>query len=167
MIESLLEHIKTLKNWEDYDFDMSLSEELPIPKEILEKTIEKNSIILERYLRYPLTKEMKKSIMIHICAAFVRNFEYLNLLEVLIVCPGSMATGKYLEAQIKNYFDFKVVDVIPSKDVEGFLKRNKIDFVISTVNVKTESVPCVKVQAQLTMNDINEIQNIAFLLGRK
>lgn len=105
--------------------------------------------------------------MIHICAAFVRNFEYLNLLEVLIVCPGSMATGKYLEAQIKNYFDFKVVDVIPSKDVEGFLKRNKIDFVISTVNVKTESVPCVKVQAQLTMNDINEIQNIAFLLGRK
>ncbi|WP_278566379.1 BglG family transcription antiterminator [Anaerostipes caccae] len=167
LIESLLEHIKTLKNWEDYDFDMSLSEELPIPKEILEKTIEKNSIILERYLRYPLTKEMKKSIMIHICAAFVRNFEYLNLLEVLIVCPGSMATGKYLEAQIKNYFDFKVVDVILSKDVEGFLKRNKIDFVISTVNVKTESVPCVKVQAQLTMNDINEIQNIAFLLGRK
>lgn len=167
LIESLLEHIKTLKNWEDYDFDMSLSEELPIPKEILEKTIEKNSIILERYLRYPLTKEMKKSIMIHICAAFVRNFEYLNLLEVLIVCPGSMATGKYLEAQIKNYFDFKVVDVIPSKDVEGFLKRNKIDFVISTVNVKTESVPCVKVQAQLTMNDINGIQNIAFLLGRK
>lgn len=167
LIESLLEHIKTLKNWEDYDFDMSLSEELPIPKEILEKTIEKNSIILERYLRYPLTKEMKKSIMIHICAAFVRNFEYLNLLEVLIVCPGSMATGKYMEAQIKNYFDFKVVDVIPSKDVEGFLKRNKIDFVISTVNVKTESVPCVKVQAQLTMNDINEIQNIAFLLGRK
>lgn len=167
LIESLLEHIKTLKNWEDYDFDMSLSEELPIPKEILEKTIEKNSIILERYLRYPLTKEMKKSIMIHICAAFVRNFEYLNLLEVLIVCPGSMATGKYLEAQIKNYFDFKVVAVIPSKDVEGFLKRNKIDFVISTVNVKTESVPCVKVQAQLTMNDINEIQNIAFLLGRK
>ena len=42
LIESLLEHIKTLKNWEDYDFDMSLSEELPIPKEILEKTIEKN-----------------------------------------------------------------------------------------------------------------------------
>ena len=117
LIESLLEHIKTLKNWEDYDFDMSLSEELPIPKEILEKTIEKNSIILERYLRYPLTKEMKKSIMIHICAAFVRNFEYLNLLEVLIVCPGSMATGKYLEAQIKNYFDFKVVDVIPSKSI--------------------------------------------------
>ena len=145
LIESLLEHIRTLKNWEDYDFEMPLSDELPIPKEILEKTIEKNSIILERYLGYPLTKEMKESIMIHICAAFVRNLEYLNLLEVLIVCPGSMATGKYLEAQVKNYFDF----------------------VIPTVNVRSESVPCVKVQAQLTMNDINAIQNIAFLLGRK
>lgn len=167
LIESLLEHIRTLKNWEDYDFEMPLSDELPIPKEILEKTIEKNSIILERYLGYPLTKEMKESIMIHICAAFVRNLEYLNLLEVLIVCPGSMATGKYLEAQVKNYFDFRVAAVIPSRDVEEFLKSNKIDFVISTVNVRSESVPCVKVQAQLTMNDINEIQNIAFLLGRK
>lgn len=167
LIESLLEHIRTLKNWEDYDFEMPLSDELPIPKEILEKTIEKNSIILERYLGYPLTKEMKESIMIHICAAFVRNLEYLNLLEVLIVCPGSMATGKYLEAQVKNYFDFRVAAVIPSRDVEEFLKNNKIDFVISTVNVRSESVPCVKVQAQLTMNDINAIQNIAFLLGRK
>lgn len=167
LIESLLEHIRTLKNWEDYDFEMPLSDELPIPKEILEKTIEKNSIILERYLGYLLTKEMKESIMIHICAAFVRNLEYLNLLEVLIVCPGSMATGKYLEAQVKNYFDFRVAAVIPSRDVEEFLKSNKIDFVISTVNVRSESVPCVKVQAQLTMNDINAIQNIAFLLGRK
>ena len=167
LIESLLEHIRTLKNWEDYDFEMPLSDELPIPKEILEKTIEKNSIILERYLGYPLTKEMKESIMIHICAAFVRNLEYLNLLEVLIVCPGSMATGKYLEAQVKNYFDFRVAAVIPSRDVGEFLKSNKIDFVISTVNVRSESVPCVKVQAQLTMNDINAIQNIAFLLGRK
>lgn len=167
LIESLLEHIRTLKNWEDYDFEMPLSDELPIPKEILEKTIEKNSIILERYLGYPLTKEMKESIMIHICAAFVRNLEYLNLLEVLIVCPGSMATGKYLEAQVKNYFDFRVAAVIPSRDVEEFLKSNKIDFVISTVNVRSESVPCVKVQAQLTMNDIDAIQNIAFLLGRK
>ena len=167
LIESLLEHIRTLKNWEDYDFEMPLSDELPIPKEILEKTIEKNSIILERYLGYPLTKEMKESIMIHICAAFVRNLEYLNLLEVLIVCPGSMATGKYLEAQVKNYFDFRVAAVIPSRDVEEFLKSNKIDFVISTVNVRSESVPCVKVQVQLTMNDINAIQNIAFLLGRK
>lgn len=167
LIESLLEHIRTLKNWEDYDFEMPLSDELPIPKEILEKTIEKNSIILERYLGYPLTKEMKESIMIHICAAFVRNLEYLNLLEVLIVCPGSMATGKYLEAQVKNYFDFRVAAVIPSRDVEEFLKSNKIDFVISTVNVRSESVPCVKVQTQLTMNDINAIQNIAFLLGRK
>lgn len=167
LIESLLEHIRTLKNWEDYDFEMPLSDELPIPKEILEKTIEKNSIILERYLGYPLIKEMKESIMIHICAAFVRNLEYLNLLEVLIVCPGSMATGKYLEAQVKNYFDFRVAAVIPSRDVEEFLKSNKIDFVISTVNVRSESVPCVKVQAQLTMNDINAIQNIAFLLGRK
>lgn len=41
LIESLLEHIRTLKNWEDYDFEMPLSDELPIPKEILEKQLKK------------------------------------------------------------------------------------------------------------------------------
>ncbi len=68
----------SLQNWEDYDFEMPLSDELPIPKRnFRKKTIEKNSIILERYLGYPLTKEMKESIMIHICAVFL--FEILNI----------------------------------------------------------------------------------------
>lgn len=167
LIDSLLEHIRTLKNWENYDFDMPLSNELPISKEVLIKTIEKNSRIFERYLGYPLTKGMKESIMIHICAALVRNQGYLKLLKVLVVCPGSMATGKYLEAQVNNYFDFQIVGVIPSRNVEQFLKHKKVDFIISTVNVNSGDIPLIKVTAQLTMNDIIAIQNTAFLLGRK
>lgn len=170
LIDSLLEHIRTLRNWENhenYGVDMSLSEDLPIPKEILLDTMEKNSGILEKYLGYPLTKEMKASIIIHICAAFVRNREYLNLLKVLIVCPGSMATGKYLEAQVKNYFDFQIAGVVPSKDAAAFLEQEKVDFMISTVDVNIREIPLIKVGAQLTMNDINTIQNMAFLLGRK
>lgn len=35
---------------------------------------------------------------------------------------------KISRAQVKNYFDFRVAAVIPSRDVEEFLKSNKIDF---------------------------------------
>ncbi|MDO4169543.1 MAG: PTS sugar transporter subunit IIA [Lachnospiraceae bacterium] len=167
LIESLLEHIKTFKNWRSYDFDMPFSDELPIPEQVLNRAVEKYGNILEKYIGYPLNQEMKESIVVHICASIVRNRSYLDMLNVVIICPGSMATGKYVEAQVKNYFSFHIVGVIQSGKLEDFLGRNIIDFVISTVEVETEEVPVVKVDVLLTMDDINAIQNVAFLLGKK
>ena len=55
---------------------------------------------------------------------FVRNLEVLKSIgEALIVCPGSMATGKYLEAQVKNYFDFRVAAVIPRETLRNFKEQ--------------------------------------------
>jgi mannitol operon transcriptional antiterminator len=166
LIESLLQHIKNLKNWEDFDFEMPISSEIMISEEILARSIEENSTILEKYLGYSLNMEMKKSIMVHICAAFVRNRKYLDLVTVLIACPGSMATGKYLEAQVKNYFHFHIAGVLPSREVEQFLEHNVVDFIISTVDIKTGSVPVMKVNAVMDMKDMNAIQNMAFTLGK-
>ena len=39
----------------------------------------------------------------------IKNIANENGAEIVaIVCPSSMATGKYLEMQIRNYFDFKI-----------------------------------------------------------
>lgn len=46
-------------------------------------------------------------------------------LSVAVVCPGSMATGKYLEVQIRNYFDFKIIGVIAASEVCQKLKEVK------------------------------------------
>ena len=56
-----------------------------------------------------------------------------------------MATGKYLEAQIKNYFDFEIVGVLAAGEVIGELEQmeRKIDFILSTVHIEADEYKAV------------------------
>lgn len=111
---------------------------------------------------------MKKSIVIHICVSIIRTRSYAKRLSVAVVCPGSMATGKYLEAQIKNYFDFKIIGVIAANEVLHKLKETEnVDFIISTVPIKTEEYKVLVVRPFLTMEDMNLIQKTAFEYQKK
>ena len=69
---------------------------------------------------------MRKSIVIHICVAIIRNRKNMTKISVVIVCPGSMATGKYLEAQIKNYFDFHIIGVLAAHEVIQKLEKSEV-----------------------------------------
>lgn len=132
------------------------------------KEAENYCYILEGYLGYDLTQKMKESIVFHICAAMIRNRTYLYPLNVLIVCPGSMATGKFVEAQIKNYYDFTIKGVVAHTTLaEWDFVRNKVDFIISTMSLPETQQPVVTVNALLSYNDLNNIQEIAFSLGKK
>ena len=107
---------------------------------------------------------MRKSIVIHICVAIIRNRKNMTKISVVIVCPGSMATGKYLEAQIKNYFDFHIIGVLAAHEVIQKLEKSEeqVDFIISTVSIRTEKYKVIKVHPFLQMEDMNLIQKETF-----
>lgn len=163
LLDSLLMHIRNRKDWGSYEVELPKEYDSFINYELLEQAVNKNAWILERYLSYELSGNMKKSIVIHICVSIIRNRRYMPRLSVVIVCPGSMATGKYLEAQIKNYFDFKVIGVLAAEEVPEQLeaKDKKVDFIISTVPIKSKKYPVIKVHAFLKMSDMNFIQQMA------
>lgn len=164
LLDSLLMHIKNMKDWGNYEVELPMEYDSSINYEWLVNLVEKNAYILERFLGYELSENMKKSIVIHICVAMIRNRRYMQRLSVVIVCPGSMATGKYLEAQIRSYFDFKIAGVLSANEVISLLeKRNeKVDFIISTVSIKTEKYQVIKVHPFLKMDDMNMIQKMTF-----
>jgi len=165
LVESLFLHIKCMSDLLDFQFPIDENIQ-PEYREIMEE-IESQCHILEKYLGYSFSKKMKLSIFIHICAALVRNKKFLLPLHVIIVCPGSMATGRFVEAQIKNYFDFTIQGVISVDRILYMLEKNKekIDFIISTVNLPETLYPVVKVNPVLKMQDLNNIQKQAFSLG--
>lgn len=107
---------------------------------------------------------MKKSIVIHICVAVIRGRRYMNRYAVVIVCPGSMATGKYLEAQIKNYFDFDIIGIFSAGEVLRKLDESpqKVDYIISTVPINTKRYTVIQVNPFLQMEDMNRIQRMIF-----
>lgn len=165
LIDSLLMHIKSMKDWGNYEVEIPKNYDLPMNYELLEASVEKYSYILESFLSYQLSTNMKKSIVIHICVAVIRNRRYyIPKLSIVIVCPGSMATGKYLEAQIKNYFDFEIAGVLAAGEVIGELEQmeRKIDFIISTVHIEADEYKVITVNPFLTMKDLNLIQKEVF-----
>lgn len=164
LIDSLLMHIKSMKDWGNYEVELPPSHDTLIDYKQLSQQVEDNADILERFLGYDLSDNMKKSIVIHICVAIIRNQSYVPKLSVVIACPGSMATGKYLEAQIKNYFDFHIVGVLTANEVIYDLEKTNqsVDFIISTVKIDTTKCKVLRVNPFLTMEDLNMIQREIF-----
>lgn len=169
LMDALLMHIRNIKDWGNYEVELPTEYDSFIDYDYLEFLVDKNINILERFLSYPLNENMKKSIVIHICVSIIRSKKYMERLSVIIVCPGSMATGKYLEAQIKNYFDFQIVGVLSAGEVISRLEREhqEVDFIISTVAIKTEKYPVIKVHPFLQMDDMNRIQSMVFQKQKK
>ena len=162
LMDSLLMHIRSMKDWGEYEVEFP--ENTSLDYEWLEKIVDKNAYILEKFLTYKLSENMKKSIVIHICVAIIRNRKNTAKISVIIVCPGSMATGKYLEAQIKNYFDFHIIGVLAAHEVLQKLEKSKeqVDFIISTVSIHTDKYKVIKVHPFLQMEDMNLIQKETF-----
>lgn len=169
LIDSLLLHIKNMKNWGGYAIELPEADNVAVDYEMLQKCVEKHASILERYLGYTLSDNMKKSIVIHICVALIRNQRNMSRLSVAVVCPGSMATGKYLESQLRNYFDFRILGVISSNQVFRRLReRNEqVDLIISTVPLNSDEYIVLTVHPSLTMEDLNLIQETSFLCQKE
>ena len=163
LIESLISHIKGMNNWNDADYEWDTeygnNDDFIRIREISEDKF----YILERYLQSALTEKMKDSITIHICAAMLRGRNNDGQLSVIVSCPGSMATSKYLEAQIRNYFNFRIVDTMTARQVEEAADDLRdADFIISTVPIRGSVLPVAVVSPLITVDDIQKIQNIAF-----
>jgi mannitol operon transcriptional antiterminator len=165
LLESLFLHIRCMSDLIDFQFPIDENIQ-PEYKRIM-SGIDQHSYILEQYLGYSFNEKMKLSIYIHICAALVRNKNFLLPLHVIIVCPGSMATGRFVEAQVKNYFDFTIQGVISVDRILYTLEKSKekIDFIISTVELPKTTHPVVRVNPLLKMQDLNNIQKMALSLG--
>jgi len=168
LIQSLLQHIKSVGGQGELYIDLE-EEEVPLEYHEILGAVNKYAYILELYLNESLTDSVVKALVIHICASLIRSRTYIEKLSVLISCPGSVATGKLLEAQVKNYFNFNIAGVVPVRYVYSELesKDNTVDFVISTVSIENLSRPLITVNPVLEIEDLNSIQKQAFIIGNK
>ncbi|MDD2414850.1 MAG: PTS sugar transporter subunit IIA [Eubacteriaceae bacterium] len=165
--DALLTHIRTMNDGSlDNAFsDIALSE-FPPDFHRIANTVGQHQAILEKYLGYSLTANMRISIALHINSAFLRMHAYFGAINVVIVCPGSIATGKFLEAQIKNYFDFNVLDVIAVSEIQAKLADHSesIDLILSTVNLSNNWIESLTVHPFLAMEDFFMIQKKAYAI---
>ena len=167
LIESLVLHLRSVNELQNMVFPINDSIHLPIKMSILKKAIDKNKTIIENFLKYPLSETINNSILLHIGASLVRQFSQTKKIRVIIVCATSMATGKFLEAQVKTYFDFEIVQVSAANKIsEEMLIDQEIDFIISSIQIHLGGVETIQVNAKLTMEDLNNIQAKVFAIEK-
>lgn len=167
LIESLLSHIKSVTDWSADAFEFTPVGPSGAMVGMVQAASEPHFPILEEYLHRPMDPSMRSSIVVHICAALYRSESSSRSCNVLIACASSVATSKYLEAQVKSYFKLNVVGVLPSRELEGSVPEGEsVDFVISTVAIEDALVPVVVVSPVLSVEDINQIQSLAFRQSR-
>lgn len=89
--------------------------------------------------------------------------------DILIVCSAGFATGRMLEAKIKNYFIVNVVGVTSVHNISRYIKNTKsklndklyVDYIISSVDIEEEyNIPTIKVSPILKEEDLKRLKGI-------
>ncbi len=102
-------------------------------------------------------------IAMYIGAAFEKNLQSGFMPEVLVICGSGMATSGILSTRLKIMLpELKLIGPIAIQDMNKELKHNKIDFIITTVDVKVDNLEVIKVNPLLDVNDIDNIKNFIF-----
>lgn len=111
---------------------------------------------------YILTEDEVGYVSLHIGAAIERCFSgSLQNKSVILVCGSGQATTRMLEARLNVFFKDKIT-IVRKASYNEFINYTKrellnIDFVISTIPLKSEHIPTITVDFALNNQDIETI----------
>lgn len=95
-------------------------------------------------------------ITMHFAAALhLQQKNFVTCPKVLLVCASGLGTSRLLKARLQYYFeDFEVVDVISYQHLDEYLHNPFIDLIISTIPIKSGSIPVIEVSLLLGKEEI-------------
>ena len=111
---------------------------------------------IENYLEVEFSDDETAFLAIYFKGAIDRNkFKEKDLKRVLVVCAHGYGTSKLLVQQLNEIYTINVVQTIPRYMLEKTLEEERVDLIISTINIENKiDIPVVKVNSVLTQEDI-------------
>lgn len=111
---------------------------------------------IENYLGVEFSDDETAFLVIYFKGAIDRNkFKEKDLKRVLVVCAHGYGTSKLLVQQLNEIYTINVVQTIPRYMLEKTLEEERVDLIISTINIENKiDIPVVKVNSVLTQEDI-------------
>lgn len=81
--------------------------------------------------------------------------------NILIVCSAGFATGRLIEAKMKNYFKVNIIGVTSIHGMLGYINTEKIDYIIASVDLENSfNIKTIKVNPMLTEEDFNVLKKV-------
>lgn len=127
------------------------------------QAVEHNRNIIESFYSIQIDEQEMSYIIMHLCADLIRRSNQEDNLQVLIIAPESVATGRLLKAQLEKYFNVKVKDIVTINHLAEE-DESDVDMLISTVVLPKKEIPSVVVRSILDYEAVNKIQLMIFRL---
>ena len=127
--------------------------------------VEDNIDIIEDFFDVRIDDNEIAYIVMHLCADIIRRKSDTKRLDAAVFCPLGVASTELLRAQVKQYFNISVKEVISENHVAE--EMPEVDLVISTVAFNKEECPVIVVNPVLTGTDCDKIQTQIFKILRE
>ncbi|MGK3143215.1 BglG family transcription antiterminator [Pantoea sp. C2G6] len=158
LLASLCSHIKPMLNRLRYririknpllhDIQTELSTVFAAVKAVI-------SGLTQEYRLDEISDDEVAYLTVHIQAAIENS---IRVKRVLLVCSSGLGTSQLLYGRIIRAFpDWKIIDIVPGKNIADSLKRHECDVVISTIRLEPLEKPVVYVSALFSAKDIARV----------
>lgn len=161
LFNDLLLHFKSILNSKYYNLNKTnplikmIKSNYPLAFEITLTAVEK--VFSETM--YTLTEDEVGYVSLHVGAAIERLFENnFSPKNIVIVCGSGYGSSRLLEVKLNKVFQDKI-NIVDCLSFNKFNKQNldNIDFIISTIPLKHDSIPVILVNLALLNKDIENI----------
>lgn len=99
----------------------------------------------------------------HFGAAFEKNANRIFMSRVLVVCNSGLSTSGLLSTRLKTMIpELNIIGICRLDNLEEELKKEQVDFIITTVPINSCKYRAVQVNPLLNMEDINIIKKLVF-----
>lgn len=99
----------------------------------------------------------------HIGAAFERNKSSSFMPNVLLVCGSGLATSNLLKTRLSVMLpELRYIGPISTIEVDKYLERNHVDFIISTSPVEVPGVDVIQINPLVDNEDLNKLKTLIF-----
>ncbi len=113
--------------------------------------------VLEEFLGKKLPDDEIGYITMHLGAGYERNYTSGYFPKALVICSSGMATSQLLKIRIKNLLpELQIVDTCSIYDIDKY--KEKVNFIISTIELDLPDIEVIKVSPFLEDRDILKIR---------
>ena len=74
--------------------------------------------------------------------------------RVLIVCNAGTAASRLIGSRLQSYFDVEVTGITSIYEVQDFVMKHEVDYIITSVPLAVNVIPCIQVNSYLSERDI-------------
>lgn len=123
--------------------------------------VQQKSEVLAQAFGRPLTERQLVDLMMGFLELYEKSEPQApRKPKVLVVCNSGSVVSRLMSSKLQLFLDIEVVDTISAFEVPEYLRHQQVDYIVTTVPLVSEKIPCMFVNALLTEADLKNLWSV-------